>query len=317
MAGISDKAVGKLTNRYKFNGGNELQNQEFSDGSGLEVYDAIHRMYDPQIGRFHQIDALADVSNNYSPYNFASDNPILRNDPLGLEDTVYGKASVTVYSTPKRNKGGTWLGYPGYSKKEQDRDRGFQDVYYNRKVSGQPLNQQGDPTLYTSKLVDYKRWDLAEKQYRAMQSWAAGIILCVPALTATPALFGLSTDLWGAKAVVSLTSQGLIKGFKRIDIAGVAADAFTAPGLNAVISGTLNITPFSEQKFTFGWNKTSSEFLTDAGTGLVSGLAGDNSWKPISELLKNTSEKSFFYISTQLGISTGFQGAAKFISNEK
>lgn len=103
MAGISSKAAGSLTNRYKFNGGNELQSGEFNDGSGLETYDAIHRMYDPQIGRFHQLDPFADVLEDQSLYSFVHNNPILRNDPSGLKDTVYiapkPLPSVTVTST--------------------------------------------------------------------------------------------------------------------------------------------------------------------------------------------------------------------------
>ena len=88
MAGISRKALGRLENRYKFNSGNELQANEFNDGSGLELYDAVNRLYDAQIGRFHQIDPLADLSLGLSMYAFSSNNPINRNDPLGLKDTT-------------------------------------------------------------------------------------------------------------------------------------------------------------------------------------------------------------------------------------
>jgi RHS repeat-associated protein len=108
MAGISSKAAGKLENRRKFNGGNELQSKEFSDGSGLEMYDAVHRMYDPQLGRFHQVDPYSDLFLENSPYTFASNNPILVNDPLGLADSTDKKGNVwhelqevTVKATPK------------------------------------------------------------------------------------------------------------------------------------------------------------------------------------------------------------------------
>jgi len=86
MAGISDKALKSqyIENKYRYNEGNELQSKEFSDGSGLEAYDANFRMYDPQIGRFWQQDPLSDFFEDWSPYSFAADNPILLSDPLGL-----------------------------------------------------------------------------------------------------------------------------------------------------------------------------------------------------------------------------------------
>lgn len=76
---------GEPQNRYKFNEGTELANQEFSDGSGLELYETPFRGYDPQIGRFWQIDAMADDYASWSPYTFALDNPVFFNDPSGLE----------------------------------------------------------------------------------------------------------------------------------------------------------------------------------------------------------------------------------------
>lgn len=84
MAGISSKAAGSLANKYQYNGGNELQSAEFSDGSGLEMYDAKNRMYDPQTGRFGQVDEFSEVTLGWSTYSFAFDNPIRFNDPLGL-----------------------------------------------------------------------------------------------------------------------------------------------------------------------------------------------------------------------------------------
>ena len=93
MSGISSKAAGGVENKYKSNGGTELESKEFSDGSGLDWLATDFRSYDPQIGRFHQIDFLSALSFDQSPFAFVNNNPVNYIDPLGLDtlNMVNGK----------------------------------------------------------------------------------------------------------------------------------------------------------------------------------------------------------------------------------
>jgi RHS repeat-associated protein len=79
MAGISDQALPVVPNNYLYNG-KELQQNEFSDGTGLEDYDYGFRGYDPQIARFTEQDPLTDAFATVSPYQYVLNDPVANID---------------------------------------------------------------------------------------------------------------------------------------------------------------------------------------------------------------------------------------------
>ena len=86
---------GSVNYQYKFNG-KELQN-EFD----INLYDYGARNYDPSIGRWMNVDPLAEEFPDWSPYSYGFNNPLRFTDPTGMapEDIILrGKnnSSVTI-----------------------------------------------------------------------------------------------------------------------------------------------------------------------------------------------------------------------------
>lgn len=68
----------QLGYKYKYNG------KELQDELGLGMYDMEARNYMPDLGRWGNIDELAEEFEDLSPYNFSNNNPISFSDPSGM-----------------------------------------------------------------------------------------------------------------------------------------------------------------------------------------------------------------------------------------
>ncbi len=102
---------GKLSNPYLYN-----DKEMLDEDAGLNWYDYGFRNYDPQIGRFMQLDPLTDDYPELTPYQYASNDPVTNIDVDGLgpgdpisdacsigRDFTYGSSAVNSamnYVTP-------------------------------------------------------------------------------------------------------------------------------------------------------------------------------------------------------------------------
>jgi RHS repeat-associated protein len=93
IAGISSKKLpdaneGHIDNKNLYN------DKELFDDGDLNWYDYGFRNYDPQIGRFVQIDPLTGMYPDLSPYNYGGNDPIgnIDEDGLSLADPLVGFA---------------------------------------------------------------------------------------------------------------------------------------------------------------------------------------------------------------------------------
>ncbi|MCP4488104.1 MAG: hypothetical protein GY820_12410, partial [Gammaproteobacteria bacterium] len=111
---------------FKFNGGSELN--EITGN-----YETFYRNYDPVLGRFNSVDIKSELYASQTPYQFAGNNPIFYNDPLGDQ-----------YSSDREEWLSQDMNYGYYSGRGSNNSSRFGDSWGNdvRSVEGN-LNVMG------------------------------------------------------------------------------------------------------------------------------------------------------------------------------
>ena len=97
-SGYTAATIGNKNYNYKYNG------KELQTDLDINLYDYGARNYDPAIGRWFNIDPLAEKMRRHSPYNYAFNNPVYFIDPDGME------ANDWSFNEPKMPR--TWIGDP-------------------------------------------------------------------------------------------------------------------------------------------------------------------------------------------------------------
>jgi len=99
---------GNTDNKHLYNGGSEWQN----DFSNLpDYYQTFFRNYDAALMQFVAVDPVAESVESMSTYQYANNNPVMNNDPMGNFFTPTLPAQYTAFGSDIHSTAQFWQSY--------------------------------------------------------------------------------------------------------------------------------------------------------------------------------------------------------------
>jgi RHS repeat-associated protein len=158
------KFQGDGSYNYKYNG------KEYQDELGLNMYDYGARNYDPALGRWMNMDPLAEKYVNISTYGYCLNNPIIFVDPNGKEVVAHDKDAQDLILNALTELLGANHGFSfnkkgvmkhsgskehrndkkNYSKEQMSIFEGFTEIMSNKEYTIDVFKQSGDDTSYSA-----------------------------------------------------------------------------------------------------------------------------------------------------------------------